>query len=247
MARLLEYRFPGPDSDLTGHSLGNLLLTAMTQISGDFDKAIEETSRVLAIRGRVLPSTLDHVRLRAVYPDGSCAEGEVDIVEKGKEARVETLTLVPAHAKAMPEVLDAIEKAAAIIVGPGSLYTSILPNLLLPEVRRALETTRARRIYVCNVMTQPGETDHFTASDHVRALVKHAGPRLFDTALINIESPSEETLERYVKEGAEWVRPDVDKIRQMGYRVIRGSFMNEGNLVRHDAEALARAIIYLLR
>jgi uncharacterized cofD-like protein len=247
MAQLLEYRFNGEKSDLHGHSLGNLLLTAMTHIAGDFDKAIQETSRVLAIRGRVLPSTLDHVRLRAVLKDGSCAEGELGIVEAGKRQPIIGISLVPAYAKALPEVVDAIQKAAAVVIGPGSLYTSILPNLLLPEIRRALETSRAHRIYVCNVMTQPGETDRFTASDHVKTLAKHAGSHLFDTVLVNQARPSDEILQRYEQQDAQWVEPDVEKIRQMGYRVIRGSFMNEGNLVRHDSEALSRAILYMLR
>lgn len=247
MARLLDYRFESGGSDLHGHSLGNLLLTAMTQISGDFDKAIQEVSQVLAIRGRVLPSTLDHVCLRAEFTDRTCAEGERNIVELGKRKRIHQLTLLPPHAKALPDVIDAIDKAAAIVIGPGSLYTSILPNLLLPEIRAALERSKVRRIYICNVMTQPGETDRFSAADHVRVLREHAGASVFDTVMVNQQAPSEEILQRYVEEGAEWVAPDADRIRQLGYHVIRGSFISEDNLVRHDAAALAHAIVYLLR
>ncbi|MBW3624414.1 MAG: YvcK family protein [Armatimonadetes bacterium] len=247
MSRLLDYRFDTGQSDLHGHSLGNLLLAAMTRLSGNFDLAIRETSRVLAIRGTVLPSTLDHVRLRAEFVDGSCAEGELDIVEQGKNQPVMHLSLVPAYAKALPEVLEAIRKAAVVVIGPGSLYTSVLPNLLLPEVREALEQTKARKVYVCNVMTQPGETDGFSASDHIRALIEHAGPHVLDTVLVNQQIPSEEVLKRYAGSGSDWVRPDVEKIRQMGYRAIRGNFMNEGDVVRHDSAALAHALLYLLR
>jgi uncharacterized cofD-like protein len=247
MSQLLEYRFDTGASDLHGHSLGNLLIAALSQVSGSFDMAIKETSRVLAIRGNVLPSTLDHVRLRAEYVDGSCAEGELDIVEHGKQQPIMHLSLFPAYAKALPEVLEEIEKASLIVIGPGSLYTSVLPNLLLPEVREALGHTRARKVYICNVMTQPGETDHLSASDHVRVLIEHAGPQVIDTVLVNQRSPSEEILQRYTGTGADWVRPDAEKIRQMGYRVIRGNFMNEGDVVRHDPAALSRAILYLLR
>lgn len=247
MSRLLEYRFDGGKSDLQGHSLGNLLLAALTRLTGSFDLAIKETSRVLAIRGSVLPSTLDHVRLRAEYLDGSCAEGELEIVEQGKRQPLTHLSLVPAYAKALPEVLDAIKKAAIIVIGPGSLYTSVLPNLLLPEIREALQHTKAIKVYVCNVMTQPGETDGFSASDHVRTLIEHAGSHVLDVALVNHQVPSEEILKRYEGSGACFVHPDVEKIRQMGYRATNGNFINVSDVVRHDSSALAHAIMYLMR
>ncbi len=248
MTQLLQYRFRGDrEGGLNGHSFGNLFLTALSQIMGDFELAIRETSRVLAIRGRVLPSTLDRVWLLAELQDGRKVCGETAIVESAKRSPIQRLYLEPEEARALPEAVEAIYRAAVVVVGPGSLYTSVLPNLLLPEIAEALEETEAIRVYICNVMTQPGETDHFTASDHLKVLIEHTGKKLFDYVLVNTQKPSEEVLNRYAQEGACWVQPDIDKIRQMGYRVITGNFMSETNVVRHNPQAVTQAILRIIR
>lgn len=246
MTQILQYRFDCESTDLHGHSLGNLLLTAMTQITGDFDQAVRATSRVLAIRGRVLPSTLEQVTLQADLEDGRVIDGEVAISREAQSSPIRRLRLVPESPKALAEAVEAIRDASAIIIGPGSLYTSVIPNLLAPELRDALHQATAHRIYICNVMTQPGESQGMTACDHVRVLANHIGRRAFDYVLVNVQRPSEEVLARYAQEGAEWVKPDVEEIRRLGYRVVTGNFMSQSSVVRHDAEAISKALLKLL-
>lgn len=243
MTALLQHRFPSDSGALGGHSVGNLLLAAMNQITGDFEKAVQEMSRVLAIRGRVLPSTLTHVNLRAEMDDGTCVEGETAIVEH--PARIRRMHLIPPDPEPPDEVVEAIRNVEIVVLGPGSLFTSVVPNLLVPRIVDALVSTRAVRVYVCNVMTQPGETDNFTASDHVRALEAHAGKRVCDYVLVNTAVPSHELLERYRASGQEMVEPDSDRIRAMGYRVVSGNFISESDYVRHDPIKLAEAILKL--
>lgn len=243
MTALLQHRFPSESGTLSGHSVGNLLLAAMTQITGDFEKAVQEMSKVLAIRGRVLPSTLSHVSLRAEMDDGTCVEGETAIVEH--PARIRRMHLVPADPQPPEEVVEAIRNAEIVVLGPGSLFTSVIPNLLVPRIVDALVSTRAVRVYVCNVMTQPGETDQFTASDHVRAIEAHAGRHVCDYVLVNTAVPRVELLERYRASGQMMVEPDIDRIRAMGYRVVAGDFISESDYVRHDPIKLAEAILKL--
>ncbi|GBC94088.1 Gluconeogenesis factor [bacterium HR15] len=245
MTALLQHRFPSESGTLGGHSVGNLLIAAMTQITGDFEQAVKEMSKVLAIRGRVLPSTLSHVNLRAEMEDGTCVEGETAIV--ACPARIRRMHLKPPDPPAPPEVIEAIRQADVVVLGPGSLFTSVIPNLLVPAVTDALHGTDAVRIYVCNVMTQPGETDNFTASDHVRAIEAHAGKRVFDYVLVNTRMPSPEMLERYRASGQDVVIPDVDRIRAMGYKVVTGDFISESDFVRHDPVRLAEAILRLAK
>ncbi|MGQ9524892.1 MAG: gluconeogenesis factor YvcK family protein [Armatimonadota bacterium] len=246
MSRLLQYRFSDCNSSLDGHSLGNLFLTAMTQITGDFEMAVRETGRVLAIRGLVLPSTVDSVTLEAELVDGTVVRGETQITKAGIANSLVALRLVPNCVTALPDAVEAIRRASVVVIGPGSVYTSIVPNLLVKGIAEAVLTTRALRVYVCNVMTQPGETDGYAASDHVRAIEKQVGARVFDYVVVNNRMPSESVLKRYAAEGAYWVRPDLDRIRQMGYRVVAGNFISDEDLVRHDPIALARAIMTLL-
>ncbi|MEJ5251046.1 MAG: YvcK family protein [Armatimonadota bacterium] len=243
MTELFQYRFRGSDG-LGGHSFGNLLIVAMTNITGDFERAIRETSKVLAIRGRVLPSTLDHVRLRAKMEDGSIIEGETAIATS--PLKIRQMMLNPPNARALDEALHAIREADVLVLGPGSVFTSIIPNLLVDGIADAIHHSHALRVYVCNVMTQPGETDGFTASDHVRAIEAHCPVRLFDYVLVNTTRPSPELLERYRKSGAEFVEPDIDRIRAMGYRTIAGDFISQTDVVRHDPHKLADAIMQLL-
>lgn len=245
MTALLQHRFKDDAGNLSGHSVGNLLIAAMTQIKGDFEQAIQEISQVLAIRGRVLPSTLTHVALRAEMEDGSSVEGETAIVEH--PARIRRMYLNPPDPLPPQEALEFIRQADLIVLGPGSLFTSVIPNLLVPKITDALRSADAIRVYVCNVMTQPGETDGFTASDHVRAIEAHAGGRVVDYVLVNTATPAPELMERYRASGQELVLPDIDRIRQMGYKVITGNFISQSDYVRHDPVRLAEAILRLAK
>ncbi len=245
MTALLQHRFKDDAGNLSGHSVGNLLIAAMTQIKGDFEQAIQEISKVLAIRGRVLPSTLTHVALRAEMDDGSCVEGETAIVEH--PARIRRMHIHPPDPLPPQEAIEFIRQADVIVLGPGSLFTSVIPNLLVPKIADTLRAADAIRVYVCNVMTQPGETDGFTASDHVRAIEAHAGGRVFDYVLVNTATPAPELMERYRASGQELVLPDIDRIRQMGYKVITGNFISQTDYVRHDPVRLAEAILRLAK
>lgn len=244
MTELFQHRFDSAGDGLTGHSIGNLLIAAMMDITGDFEKAVKETSKVLAIRGRVLPSTIENVSIQAVMADGSVVQGETNITKSPQAVR--RITLVPADVKPLRETLDAIRLADAIVIGPGSIYTSIVPNLLVEGVVEAIVASPAVKLYVCNVMTQPGETDKFRASDHIRAILDHAGRRMFTYVLVNKEVPSMTLLEKYHQQGAELVSPDVDVIREMGYKPITGNFMSQTEVVRHDPQELAQAILRLV-
>jgi uncharacterized cofD-like protein len=243
MTALFQYRFEGGGHGLSGHSFGNLLIAAMTNITGDFERAVKEISKVLAIRGRVLPSTLAHLILRAEMDDGACVEGETAIV--AHPARIRRMYIKPPDAVALEEAIDAIRQADIVILGPGSLFTSVLPNLLVQGIEEATYRANALRVYVCNVMTQPGETDGFTASDHVRTIEAHVGRRIFDYVLVNKALPRQDLIEKYRQSGQEFVEPDIDRIRAMGYRPVTGHFISESDVVRHDPLRLAEAILKL--
>lgn len=243
MTALFQYRFEGGGHSLSGHSFGNLLIAAMTNITGDFERAVKEISRVLAIRGRVLPSTLAHVILRAEMEDGACVEGETAIV--AHPARIRRMYIKPPDTLALDEAVEAIRQADIVILGPGSLFTSVLPNLLVRGIEEATYKANALRVYVCNVMTQPGETDGFTASDHVRTIEAHVGRRIFDYVLVNTTLPRQDLIDKYRQSGQEFVEPDIDRIRSMGYRPITGNFISESDVVRHDPLRLAEAILKL--
>ena len=182
MEELFNHRFGG-GKGLAGHSFGNLLIAAMTEVTGDFETAIRASSRVLAIRGQVLPGTVESVALRAEFTDGTQIVGESSIPLQGK--RVRRVSLIPPDAKPPEEALRAIAEADLIVIGPGSLYTSVLPNLLIREIADAIRRSPAPAVYVCNVMTQPGETTDYTVADHVQALIDHTGPNLFTYVLMN--------------------------------------------------------------
>ena len=257
MTELLQYRFngggqkgadpgrPASPGSLEGHSFGNLLLAAMTHLTGDFEMAVKETSRVLAIRGRVLPSTVQNVSLMAEMEDGSVVEGETSILKA--PGAIRSIYLNPPEVQPLSEALDALHKAEAIIIGPGSVFTSIIPNLLVRGIPEAIARSRALKVYVCNVMTQPGETDGFGVVDHIRAIERHAQDvRLFDYVLMNDSVPSRELLERYRREGADLVPPDVEGVRQMGYHPVVAPLISETNVVRHDPDKLASAVMRLL-
>lgn len=254
MQELFQYRFqPGTsegngntdaESGLTGHSFGNLLIAAMLNITGDFEEAVRQTSRVLAIRGRVLPSTTRNVHLLAELEDGTVVEGETRITAAGR--RIRRMMLSEPDAPPLDETLEAIRTADAIVIGPGSVYTSVVPNFLVQGVAETVAESRAIKLYVCNVMTQPGETNDFTASDHVSAVIEQAGVPIFDHVLVNTAEPSAALQERYGGVGSRWVRPDVDKIRALGLRPITGNFISQSSVVRHDPEKLAEAIVTVI-
>jgi len=243
LERLLQYRFAG-GSGLHGHSFGNLFLAAMTDILGDFETAIRETSRVLAVRGQVLPAAREDVRLRATLADGTVVEGESQIPEGGQ--RIEKVELVPKDVTPLPEVLTAIAEADAIVVGPGSLYTSVLPNLLIPEVAQAIAESKAKCIYICNVMTQPGETDGFSAARHVQEIYRHVEQRLFDYILVNGASLPDEALEQYQAQRSYPVLVDVEALHQLGLKVIARDFVHYATYARHDSRLIADEIASII-
>jgi len=240
MRDLFQFRFD-KSSELSGHSFGNLFITAMTRLTGDFEKAVKETSKVLALRGQVIPSTLNNVMLVAEHKDGSITEGE-DKIPKA-HIPINRVSLKPEHSAATPEAIRAIREAQIIVLGPGSLYTSIIPNLLIREITEAIAAANAIKVYVCNVMTQPGESDGYKASDHIRALINHSHPRLIDYCIVNIGEIPPEILKRYQQDNSFSVINDRRNIENMGYRAIEDDIViTEGDVVRHDPMKLAKII-----
>jgi uncharacterized cofD-like protein len=244
MTELFQYRFDENIDGLDGHTFGNLLIAAMTRITGDFERAVRETSNILAIRGLVLPSTIDDVKLQAELEDGSFIEGETNIVRSPKA--VKRIMLHPSTVMPLDEALRSIELADCIVLGPGSVYTSIIPNLLVHGIPEAIERSQAVKAFVCNVMTQPGETDGFTASDHISSIMRHTESRIFHYAIVNTVRPSSQMMEKYEHEHQRFVEPDVHKIRELGLRPLTGDFISQTNVVRHDPDKLAQAILKLL-
>jgi len=240
LAELFQYRFP-VGKGLAGHSFGNLFLTALTNITGDFSTAIRVSSRVLASRGRSFPSSAQNVTLQAELVDGTVVAGETNISRSRKP--IERVRLVPRRARPVQEALQALRDANLILVGPGSLYTSIIPNLLVQEVADVIAHSRAVRIYIANLMTQPGETQHYSVADHVRAIYRHTRPGLFDYAVINTKRVAPHLLRRYRAEGAEPVDPSWRELDQMGLRYVTGDLLHEQDLVRHDQVRLTRLLI----
>jgi uncharacterized cofD-like protein len=243
LTELFCYRFTA--GDLSGHSFGNLFLTAMSEVTGDLEQAVIASSKVLAIRGDVLPATLSDVQLWAELADGRRVEGESNITEAG--GKIVQFGCTPDNPPALPRALSAIEEAEFIVIGPGSLYTSVIPNLLVPEIADVIARRRIPSVYVCNVMTQPGETDDYTVADHIRAIDRACGHRkLFDAVLIQRRLPSEKALRRYVAENAKPVYLDFEEVLQLGRRVIRADVIDEDpntGYIRHNSERLARVLL----
>ena len=246
LASLFQFRFDEDHEGLAGHSFGNLFIAAMTEIyKGNYEQAIAATSKVLAIRGKVYPSTTQNVMLLGEMEDGTIIEGETQIAHH--PLPIKRMYLRPENTRPLPEALEAIRLADAIIMGPGSVFTSIVPNFLVDGIADAVNKSRAVKIYVCNVMTQPGETDNFTASDHLKALALHApGKRLFDYVLLNKEQPGPEILERYEKYGQRFVIPDVDVIRALGYTPVAVNLISQTDIVRHDPARLTEEIYRII-
>jgi uncharacterized cofD-like protein len=242
--RLFNHRFEG-NGTLGGHSFGNLLLTALTSVTGDFVHAVKLAGEVLAIKGTIYPSTCENVQLTAVLEDGTIVRGESKISQSTIPIR--SVGLEPPGCAALPESLQAIAGADLIVLGPGSLYTSIVPNLLVNGLAAAVRASKARKVLVCNLMTQTGETRGFTASDHARVLGRIAGDGIFDTVLVNSRVPPAHLIEKYRQEGAEVVRFDEEGFAGMGVGVVSRDLMSATDLVRHEPDTLARAVLGLAR
>jgi uncharacterized cofD-like protein len=250
LTELFQYRFRAGDG-LTGHSFGNLFLTAMSDITGDLEQAIAASSDVLAVQGQVLPATLSDVRLWADLADGRRIEGESNITKA--EGSIIKIGCTPANPPALPRVLQAIQEADYIIIGPGSLYTSVIPNFLVPEIAEAIaarckggENPPVPCIYVCNIMTQPGETQGYTVSDHIRAIDAVCGQRLFSAVLVHKKPPSEHSLMRYAQENSHPVFLDRETVSKLGRRVVSANVMDEDEetgLVRHNPQRLAGVLL----
>ena len=240
MSQLFRYRFTGK-GELHDHSFGNLFLTAMAGVTGDFAEAVRLTTEVLAIRGRIYPSTNSQVTLCAEFDDGQRIEGETKISQAGK--RVQKVWLNPPGAEPLEASLQAIAAADVITIGPGSLYTSIIPNLLVDKIARAVEASRATKIYIQNIMTQPGESQGLTVSGHVEAMARHTGGKLlFSRILLNNAVPSEELLARYKAEGAEVVVLDRDRLEALGLESAELDLLAQDQVIRHDPDRLAAAV-----
>ncbi|OJU62743.1 MAG: hypothetical protein BGO01_10060 [Armatimonadetes bacterium 55-13] len=245
MTDLFQHRFKKDSGSLSGHSMGNLLIAALVdQSHGDFEQAVETASSVLAIRGKVVPSTLEHVGLRALLDNGDEICGETAIVQAGK--RIRKIFLEPASVHPHEGALEAIQDADLIVVGPGSVFTSVIPNLLVPGIVEAIKASDAPKVYICNVMTQPGESDSFSASEHVTAVLNNVEMRIFDYIMINTANPSETAIDTYREAGQHFVEPDMDRIRAMGFRVLAGNFMSETDVVRHDPMRVAERLLKLI-
>jgi len=242
IARLFNHRFRS-GAGLEGHSFGNLFVAALSEMTGDFAQAIRLAAEILATRGHIYPATTANVTLAAQMDDGEIVEGETNITASKKH--IVELNLDPPDAAPMPETLEAIEQADIITIGPGSLFTSIITNLLVKGIPEALTNARGLRVYVCNLMTQANESLHLTASEHIERIYEHARGPIFDYALVNTAPISAETRDRYAAEGAEPIDPDIERIEAMGIRCIQGNFAEEGNVLRHAADRVAAQVLQL--
>lgn len=247
MQRLLSYRFTS--GRLAGQAFGNLLLAALNGISDSFDQAVARMSDVLAITGRILPVTNADVALEATFENGTSVRGESRIFafKKAQNCRIHEVRLLPELPPALPAALEAICQADVILLGPGSLYTSVIPNLLVDGISDTIRHSRALKIYVCNIMTQDGETEHMTASDHIAALLKHGGTGLVDLCLCNSEAVGRRLLERYSREDAEPMSVDVEAIEKQGVGVVKRPLLDTKNTdyARHDGVKVAEAVVEL--
>ncbi|NJL83020.1 MAG: YvcK family protein, partial [Chloroflexaceae bacterium] len=243
LTELFQYRFQAGNG-LVGHSFGNLFLTAMTAVTGDLEQAIFASSKVLAVKGRVLPATLSDVRLWAEMADGRALKGNP--TSPKRKAKLSALAALPPLPPPPPAALKAIAEAEYIIIGPGSLYTSVIPNLLVPDIRTAIAQAQVPRIYVCNIMTQPGETDGYSVSEHILAIDRICGQRLFDAVLVNRRSPSEVSLKRYAQEKSHPVYLDREAVTRLGRRIVAANVIEEDaktGYVRHNSQRLARVLL----
>lgn len=242
ISRLFQHRFQRGEG-LKGHSFGNLFVAALYELTGDFAQAVKLSSQVLATRGHIYPVTNANVSLAARMDDGSIVRGETSITASQK--RIVQLMLEPPDAEPLPETVEAIERADLITVGPGSLYTSLITNLLVNEVNRAIGRSKAVRVYICNLMTQANESLNLTASEHIERIYEHARQPLFDYTLVNTAPVSPALLQRYAVQNAAPIEPDLERIRALGVHPIAGAFAAEGDVLRHDADLVAETVLRL--
>ena len=247
MSRLFRHRFSSQETEggLNDHSFGNLFLTAMAGVTGDFAEAVRLTSEVLAIKGTIYPSTTSNVALKALLADGEWIDGETRITADLR--RICRVELDPPDAHSLPEALEAIAAAQIITIGPGSLYTSLIANLLPLEVASAIRASGAHKIYVQNIMTQPAETTDMTMGDHIQAITDHVGQVLFPNVLVNTLSPSNAILRKYSERNARIVEADEERVRNMGITIVKKNLLFEGDVIRHDADLLAEAVLETCR
>ncbi len=248
MEKLLTYRFT--EGSLAGQSFGNLILAALNGVTGSFEEAVTEMSHVLAITGQVIPVTSADVQLEAVFENGARVVGESQIAafKKTQDCRIHHVSLIPEHPRATHAALEAIGEADLILLGPGSLYTSVIPNLLVEGVARAIAQSDAPKIYICNIMTQDGETEGYTAADHLEALLVHGAPGLLDLCLANSAPVRPGLLEKYREEDAAPLRVDRERIAKLGLELVERPVASEnGDYARHDPDRLAQAVLEIYR
>ena len=240
LEKMFQYRFDS--GEVKGHPVGNLMIAAMTDIHGDFSTAIKVMSRILNVRGTVLPTTNDIATLNAVLSDGEIIRGESSITKAG--GVIDYVYITPSRVKPNEDVLKAIEEADYIIMGPGSLYTSIIPNLVISNVSEKIRESNAKKIYVCNVMTQHGETDNYSVCDHIVAINKHVEENIFDLVIANSREFDDSILSKYHKEKQEPVKIDQDKIEKLGIKLIKNNDVGivDNNTIRHNAEKVSELI-----
>ncbi|HHY26151.1 MAG TPA: YvcK family protein [Desulfitobacterium dehalogenans] len=242
MEKLFSYRFD--TGTLKGHSLGNLFLAGMADTFGDFKKGIEHVGEVFALRGSVYPSTMEQVVLGAELADGTSVRGETQV--RDTQGRIQRVYLEPEDCEPIPEALRALEEADLIVLGPGSLYTSVLPNLLVKGLKEKIQEVDVPCIYVCNIMTEPGETDQFQVSDHLQSLIDHCGAGFVDVVVANKQEIPQDLLERYAEEGSYPVRGNAESVEWLGAKYVEADLLQEGDTVRHHPDRLARILIRLL-
>src|SRR5467141_235091 len=240
LGRLFQYRFHA-GRGLVGHNFGNLFLAALTHVTGDFTEAIRVSSKVLAIRGRIFPSTLSNVHLVATLENGRTVHGETRIT--ASRAPIKKLKLSSRRVRPLPRAIEAIKQADLILLGPGSLYTSILPNLLIPEIASAIAKSNSTRVSVANLMTQPGETAGYALADHLRAIQKHVPHRAIDWVVANRQPVSPDVARRYRAQGAEPVAIDLPALQKLGFRVILDNLLEEHGVLRHNTRRFSRLLL----
>ena len=242
LSKLFRYRFE--QGELEGHSFGNLFVAALSNITGDFAQAVQMSSQILATRGRIFPATNTNVTLSAKMHDDTIVHGETNIT--ASKCSIVELMLDPATAGPLPETLDAIANADLITLGPGSLYTSLITNLLVKGIPEALAASKATRVFICNLMTQANESLGLTASEHIERIAAHAGPlrsRIFDFAVINTGPITTERLEQYAREGQSPIQADLDRIKSLGVEPIVGNFVHEGDVLRHEYDRVTETLL----
>lgn len=246
---LFRYRFS--ESSLAGMNLGNLFIAALAKMEGSFDKAVKKISRLLKVKGKVLPASLDDVHLCAELLDGTIVEEEIN-VRKPNKPPIKKIFLIPKNAKPSKEVLDEIEKAELIVIGPGSLYTSVITNLLIKDLTKAIKSSKAKKVFVCNIMTQPGQTDNYTVSQHVRAIEEYLGKNILDYIIINTGTPSKKILEGYRKKNAFLVKIDKENLNDIKAKIIQADVVDKKlaqklwqktDLLKHDSKKIAKALM----